>query len=277
MSGNRGERYRFRRSAFDAVLFDLDGVVTQTASVHAAAWKEVFDEFLARQGSRENQTLAPFSIDRDYPAYVDGKPRLDGVASFLQSRGYALPPGTPDDPPGADSLHGIGNRKNVLFRQRLQREGIVPIASSVAFIQALRLIGIKTAVVTSSQNGSAILDGANIADLFDVAVDGLVAAHLRLKGKPDPATFLEAARRLGVEPARAVVVEDATVGVAAGRAGHFGLVIGVDRGGNGQLLKDNGADIVVQRLTDIVIEPVTGSEPGASAPAPATPASRDHG
>ncbi|MCP4381081.1 MAG: HAD-IA family hydrolase [Hyphomicrobiales bacterium] len=251
----------FRSGDFDAALFDLDGVLTDTASLHAAVWKVVFDAFLSRQAESSDTTLSPFSIDDDYLTYVDGKPRYEGVASFLQSRGFTLPWGSPDDEPGRATICGLGNQKNVLFRKRLRDDGVRPIEFAVDFVRALKSTGIKSAVVTSSRNGTSILAAAKITDLFDVTVDGVVAARLGLKGKPDPATFLEAARRLGVEAGRAAVVEDAVAGVQAGRDGGFGLVIGVDRKGRGRLLRENGADIVVYSLTDIKIESTTRENP----------------
>ncbi|WP_421725901.1 trehalose-phosphatase [Bauldia sp.] len=246
-----------RAADFDAALFDLDGVVTDTASVHAAAWKALFDGFFSSRPPGIDENLKPFSIKDDYPAHVDGKPRLDGIASFLAARGITIPYGSPDDPPDAHTVHGLGRRKNDLFLARLERDGADFFAPSVTFIRQVRRAGLATAIVTSSRNCAAILEAANITDLFDVAIDGIVAADLGLKGKPDPATYLEAARRLNTAPQRAIVLEDAVAGVQAGRNGRFGLVIGVDSTHHHkQLLKDNGADIVVDRLTEIAVDEV---------------------
>ncbi len=233
---------------FDAVLFDLDGVLTATASVHAACWKQMFDEYLGRTG----EPFEPFDAEHDYKPYVDGKPRYDGVKSFLASRGIELPWGDPDDPPGDATICALGNRKNVLFNEVLRRDGPEVYLRSVDYVRHLHDLGIKTALVSASKNAQAILRAAKIEDLFDVRVDGKVAAERKLAGKPSPDTFLEAARELDVEPARAVVVEDAISGVQAGRAGNFGLVIGVDRKGAGAALLENGADIAVSDLGELL-------------------------
>ncbi len=237
---------------FDAVLFDLDGVLTATAHIHAACWKRMFDEYLEHRAERTGEPLRPFDVERDYRPYVDGKPRYDGVASFLASRGIALPWGDPGDAPGAQTICGLGNRKNELFNQVLSEQGPEVYERSVDFARHLHERGIKTAVVSASKNARTVLQAAGIEALFDVRVDGIVAAELGLAGKPAPDTFLEAARRLDVEPARAVVVEDAIAGVQAGRAGDFGLVVGVDRTGSAQDLKENGADIVVADLGELL-------------------------
>ncbi|MHA1565756.1 MAG: trehalose-phosphatase [Alphaproteobacteria bacterium] len=236
---------------YDAMLFDLDGVVTDTASLHALAWKILFDEYLARRAAPDGKSWAPFDADRDYKTYVDGKPRYEGVDSFLRSRDIGCPYGTPDDDGDAETVCGLGNRKNALFNELLHRDGARPIPSSVRFIKAVRSLGLKTAVVSSSRNCGAILEAAGLVALFDAKVDGVYAAEFKLKGKPNPDTFLEAARLLGVDPSRAVVFEDAIAGVQAGRNGKFGLVVGVDRGGHGDELRENGADVVVTKLTDI--------------------------
>ncbi len=237
--------------SFDAMLFDLDGVVTDTATLHAAAWKQLFDAFLARRPAPDGKPQSPFEAETDYKSYVDGKPRYKGVVSFLRSREIELPYGTPHDPPDAETVCGLGNRKNELFHQLLRRDGVRPIPSSVQFINTIRSLGVKTAVVSSSKNCATILEVAGIEALFDVMVDGVYAAEHRLKGKPDPDTFLEAARLLGAKPRRAVVFEDALAGVRAGRNGNFGLVVGVDRAGHGNELRQNGADVVVTQLTEI--------------------------
>jgi alpha,alpha-trehalose phosphorylase len=239
---------------FDAVLFDLDGVLTTTRAVHAAAWKHSFDEFLAAWDARRGTRTARFDQIADYADYVDGKPRQDGVRDFLTSRGIKLPEGEPDSPPGEESVWGLGNRKQLLVEERL-RQGVEVFPGSVAWVRELRENGLKTAVVSSSRNCAAVLAYAGISDLFDIRVDGETALELHLPGKPAPDTFLEAARRLGIPPGRAVVVEDALAGVAAGRAGSFGLVVGVDRGGNAAGLAAHGADIVVGDLSELLTTP----------------------
>lgn len=236
---------------YDAVLFDLDGVLTATADVHAACWKRMFDEFLETWRSESSEPFAPFDVEADYLQYIDGKPRYDGVDSFLRSRGITLPWGTPDDPPGSDTVCSLGNRKNQLFNEVVAEQKPKRYEIAVALARRLRAAGIKTAVVSASKNAQPVLNAAEIADLFDVVVDGVVAARLELRGKPAPDPFLEAARALGVSPARAVVVEDAIAGVQAGRAGGFGLVIGVDREGRGEALREHGADLVVTDLGEL--------------------------
>jgi alpha,alpha-trehalase len=245
---------RIDRQAFDAVLFDLDGVITRTAGVHAAAWKRLFDEYLAQRSGREGDTpFQPFDIDRDYRTYVDGKPRYDGVESFLASRGIALPRGTPDDPPEAETICGLGNRKNRYFQEHLRRHGVEIYAATVDFVRQARQRGLRTALVSSSKNAGEVLEAAGIASLFDARVDGIEVARLGLPGKPAPDMFLEAARRLDVPPVRAVVVEDAVSGVEAGRAGGFGLVVGVDRNGHAETLRRGGAHVVVAELHQLAL------------------------
>lgn len=236
----------------DAVLFDLDGVLTATARIHARCWKRMFDEHLRERAERSSTPFEPFDIERDYLPYVDGKPRYDGVQSFLASRNIALPWGDPHDPPRTETVCGLGNRKNELFNEVLREEPPRVFERAVEYVRYLRDRGVKTAVVTASKNATTVLRAAGIEGLFDVQMDGIVAAQLGLAGKPEPDTFVEAARRLGVEPARAAVVEDAISGVQAGRAGGFGLVIGVDRTGNAEALKANGADIVVGDVGDLL-------------------------
>jgi beta-phosphoglucomutase family hydrolase len=238
---------------FDAVLFDLDGVLTDTAAVHARAWKTMFDEFLRDWAKRHGQPFTPFTIDRDYKTYVDGKPRYDGVRSFLLSRGIELREGDSSDSPRTETVRGLGNRKNDLVNQLLDEEGVAPYEGSVRLVEQLRDKGIKRAVVSSSKNCAAVLEAAGISDLFDARVDGVVAAERGLPGKPAPDTFLAAAADLGAPPERAVVVEDAISGVQAGRAGGFGLVIGVDREGDPDALRSNGADVVVSDLGELVV------------------------
>ena len=242
---------------YDAVLFDLDGVLTKTASVHAAAWKRVFDEFLAQRSADTGEPFVPFDIDADYRRYVDGKPRYDGVAAFLESRGIDLPQGTPEDGSGTHSVRALGNLKDRYFMQHLEQHGVEPYDAAIALVRILRAQQIKSAVVSSSNNCAAVLEAAGIAPLFDARVDGMDITRLALKGKPAPDAFLEAARRLGIEPSRALVVEDAIAGVAAGRAGRFGCVIGVDRSGQSQALREAGADVVITSLAQVrvAVEP----------------------
>lgn len=247
---------------FDAAIFDLDGVITRTARVHAAAWKRLFDDFLRARADRMAVPFQPFDVDTDYPRYVDGKPRFDGVASFLQSRGIELPWGEPGDSEDAATIYGLGNRKNRYFHEHLAREGVEVFESSVRLLHALRRAGIKTALVSSSRNAAAVLEAAGLVDLFDARIDGVDLARLHLKGKPAPDLFLLAAERLGVVPARAIVVEDAVSGVEAGRAGRFRHVIGIDRHGRPEALRQAGADLVVPDLAFLKVEgiPIEGSE-----------------
>jgi alpha,alpha-trehalase len=237
---------------YDAVLFDLDGVLTDTARIHASCWQRAFDDFLREWSERSGERFRPFDVEADYLRYVDGKPRYDGVRDFLGSRGIELPQGTPEDAPGHDTVCAVGNRKNELVGEALASEPIDVYQGSLRLLRELRAAGIKTAVVSSSANCAAILRGAGIQDLFDTRMDGAIAAERGIAGKPAPDTFLAAARALGVEPARAVVVEDAISGVQAGRDGGFGLVIGVDRKGDAKSLWENGADIVVNDLADML-------------------------
>lgn len=237
---------------FDAVLFDLDGVLTSTARIHARCWKATFDEFLARRAADKREALQPFDIDDDYKRHVDGKPRYEGVRSFLASRKISLPDGSPADPPNDDTACGLGNRKDELVKAAIDHGEVEAYSGSVALLRQLRQRGIRTAVVSSSNHCEQVLRAAGIAELFQARVDGLVAAELGLRGKPAPATFLKAAQMLGATPARAVVVEDAMAGVQAGRAGGFGLVIGVDREGNGDALRAHGADVVVADLAELI-------------------------
>lgn len=236
----------------DAVLFDLDGVLTDTASLHAQAWKQMFDEFLTRWCEAHDHPFQPFSIERDYLQYVDGKPRLEGVASFLESRRIVLPDGVAEDGPDQDTIHGLAKRKNELVLGLIRDGGVEAFEGSVRFVEHVRDRGLRTAVVSSSRNAGEVLAAAGIDHLFEDRVDGIVAAELGLPGKPAPDTFVECARRLDSTPGRSVVVEDAVVGVQAGRLGGFGLVIGIDRGDNGARLEDEGADIVVADLGTLV-------------------------
>jgi HAD superfamily hydrolase (TIGR01509 family) len=228
-------------------------VLTRTASVHAAAWKRLFDEFLKQRSEQTGEPFVPFDIDADYRRYVDGKPRYDGVASFLQVRGIDLPSGSPEDGPDVQSIHGLGNRKDRYFLESVKQHGVEVYEPAIELVRTLRAQEIKTAVVSSSRNCAAVLEAAGIAQLFDTRVDGIDIARQHLKGKPAPDAFLEAARRLEVEPPRAVVVEDAIAGAAAGRAGGFGCVIGVDNGGQSKALREAGADLVVTSLAQVQI------------------------
>lgn len=250
---NEGSPIRLTRARFDAVIFDLDGVITRTARQHARAWKRMFDEFLERRRRGEGGSFAPFDIDADYRCYVDGKPRYDGVLSFLRSRGIELPWGDPRDPPAAATVCGLGNRKNELFGEFLDREGAEVFEDAIDLVRALASSGIKTAIVSSSKNCASILRSVGALDLFDVRVDGTHAEALSMHGKPAPDIFLAAAEALNVDPQRAVVVEDALAGVAAGRAGGFGLVVGVDRVGQADALRGHGADVVVNDLGSLQI------------------------
>ena len=235
-----------------ACLFDMDGVVTQTAVVHAAAWKEMFDDFLRQHAEKTGTAFVPFDAHAEYDAYVDGKPRLDGTRSFLESRGIELPEGTPDDPPGTPTIHGLSNRKNDLVLAKLAAGGVQVYEGSVTYIHTVRQAGIRTAIVSSSANTKQILDSAGLAGLFDVRIDGLIAEERGLRGKPAPDTFLAAAEELGVPASHGAVFEDALAGVEAGRAGHFALVVGVDRVGQADELRKHGADIVVRDLIELL-------------------------
>jgi beta-phosphoglucomutase family hydrolase len=233
-------------------LFDLDGVLTQTAKVHAAAWKQMFDEFLHERAEETGEPFRPFDARADYDRYVDGKPRYDGVASFLEARGIELPQGTPDDPPDRRTIDGLGNRKNDLVVGLIERDGVEAYEGSVRYVEAAREAGLPCAVVSSSSNCRDVLRAAGILDMFEVIVDGVVAAEERLRGKPAPDTFVEGARRLGAEPAQGAVFEDALAGVQAGRAGGFGHVVGVDRVGQADALREHGADVVVADLAELL-------------------------
>jgi beta-phosphoglucomutase family hydrolase len=240
------------RDQYDAVLFDLDGVITNTANLHAACWKQMFDEYLQKRATQRGEAFRPFDLATDYRLYVDGKPRFDGVRDFLTSRGIQLPEGSPDDPPQLETVGGLGNRKNDLVNGLIEEIGVEPYEGSVQLIHQLRRNGFKIAVVTSSQNCDAVLRAAKLDDFFGVRVDGNVIQAQRLAGKPAPDTFLMAAKLLGVEPKRTVVIEDAISGVEAGSSGKFGLVIGVARQGNAEELKRHGAHLVVDDLGELV-------------------------
>jgi len=238
--------------AIRGLLFDLDGVITQTAKVHGAAWKEMFDDYLRGRAERTGEEFVPFDARHDYDAYVDGKPRYDGVRSFLASRGIELPDGTPGDPPDAETVAGLGNRKNELVLDLIRRQGVDVYDGSVRYVEEARRRAIPMAVVSSSANAREVLSSVGLLDRFDDVVDGVVATRERLKGKPAPDTFVHGARRLGLEPAEAAVFEDAQAGVEAGRAGNFGFVVGVDRVGQAEELRARGADIVVEDLSELL-------------------------
>ena len=231
-----------------ACLFDLDGVVTKTAVVHAAAWKETFDAFLR---ARDGEGFRPFDAVTDYDEYVDGRPRADGVRTFLASRGIELPEGDPGDPPDAQTVNGVGNRKNALVREKIRTEGVEAYDGALRYIDAVRAHGLRTAIVSSSANTVDVLRSIDAERRFDVRIYGVVAAERKLPGKPHPDTFLAAAHDLGIEPAHAAVFEDALAGMDAGRSGHFGYVVGVDRVGQAEALSAHGADVVVKDLAEL--------------------------
>ena len=235
-----------------ALFFLLLGVLTATAKVHAVCWKELFDRFLKKRSAAVNNTFEPFDIESDYKLYVDGKLRYEGVQSFLESRDIQLPHGDPGETPNYDTVCGLGNIKDDLVHKILESEGVEVYQGSVDLVHELRKAGIRTGVVSASKNCKPVLKAAGIIDLFDHIVDGEVAERLHLGGKPAPDTYLRGAEELGVDPKRAIVIEDAISGVQAGRKGGFGLVIGVDRNGNAVELKDNGADIVVKDLGELL-------------------------
>jgi beta-phosphoglucomutase family hydrolase len=239
-------------SRIRACLFDLDGVLTQTARVHAAAWKEMFDTFLRERAARTGEAFAPFDLVTDYTHYVDGKPRYDGVRSFLASRGIELPEGDPSDPPSAETVCGLGNRKNELVLALLKRDGVQVYEGSVRYVRAVRDAGLHRAVVSASANCRDVLEAAGIENLFEIRIDGIVVEERHLKGKPAPDTFLAAAEELGAKPAEAAVFEDALAGVEAGRAGQFGFVVGVDRAEQREALLEHGADVVVTDLAELL-------------------------
>jgi beta-phosphoglucomutase family hydrolase len=248
----RPESKRIDRDRYDAVLFDLDGVVTDTAGIHATCWKQMFDQYLRNRARNRGEAFSPFELATDYRLYVDGKPRFDGVRDFLASRGIHLPEGNPEDPTDVETVCGLGNRKNDLVNLVIADVGVDAYDGTVRFIHQLRRNGFKIAVVTSSQNCTAVLKAANLDDLFEVQVDGNTIHAQRLAGKPAPDTFLMAAKLLGCEPERTVVIEDAISGVQAGASGRFGLVIGIARKGNAEELKHHGAHLIVDDLGELV-------------------------
>jgi beta-phosphoglucomutase family hydrolase len=233
-------------------LFDLDGVLTRTATVHAAAWKEMFDSFLAGWSKSAGAQLNPFDPVKDYDDYVDGKPRADGTRSFLTSRGIRLPEGSADDPPGAQTIQGLSNQKNEIVLRRIHADGVQPYPGSVQYAEAARAAGLRRAVVSSSANCRDVLVAAHIEDLFEVRIDGIIAEREHLRGKPAPDTFLAGARALSLPAARCAVFEDALAGVEAGRAGKFGYVVGVDRVGQADALLAHGASVTVTDLAELL-------------------------
>jgi beta-phosphoglucomutase family hydrolase len=247
----QSSRHVINRDRYDAVLLDLDGVITDTANLHAACWKQMFDEYLRKRATQRDEAFRPFDLATDYRLYVDGKPRFDGVRAFLASRGIQLAEGNSDDPACAETICGLGNRKNDLINKIIEDGAVEPYEGSVRLIHQLRDGRFKIAVVTSSQNCTAVLKAAKLDAFFAVRVDGSVINAQQLAGKPAPDTFLMAAKLLQVEPARTVVIEDAISGVQAGRSGHFGLVIGIAREGNAEELRHHGAEVVVNDLGEL--------------------------
>jgi beta-phosphoglucomutase family hydrolase len=244
------------RREFDAAIFDMDGVITQTAAVHSLAWKRMFDEYLRARVGKYNEPFNEFTHAHDYLAYVDGRPRYKGVETFLKSRGITLPLGSSEDLPGTETICGLGNRKNAIFNQIIESEGVGLFDSTVALIEEMRQRGIKVGLATSSRNAAVVLNKTGTAHLFATVVDGLVSEKLGLKGKPEPDIFTTASANLGVPGARAIVVEDAVSGVQAGARGGFALVIGVARENNARELRDHGADVVVRDLAEISLQQI---------------------
>ncbi len=251
-------------SRFHAVLFDLDGVLTKTAVVHAHAWRQLFDAYLTGYTARTGTAVKPFDLDHDYRTYVDGKPRYEGVKSFLESRGLDLPWGAEDDGPDQETIYGLGNKKDRYFETQLREQGVIVFDSSVTFLRFVRARRMTTAVVSSSKHCKEVLKIAGLTSLFETRVDGVEIQRLRLRGKPAPDPFVEAARRLGVTPAQAMVIEDSQVGVESGRAGGFGLVIALDRHRQAETLRRQGADLVVDDLTELLPEDFSPVDPSAS-------------
>jgi beta-phosphoglucomutase family hydrolase len=237
-----------------ACLFDLDGVLTQTARVHNAAWAETFDAFLRQRAAETGEPFRPYDPGADYNRYVDGRPRADGVRTFLASRGIELPEGSPDDPASANTINGIGNRKNEILLRRIHDDGVQVYPGSVEYLRAAADAGLRRAVVSASANTRDVVAAASLQDLLEVRVDGIVAREEGLRGKPHPDTYLAAAQLLGVRPGQAAVFEDALAGVEAGRAGEFGYVVGVDRVGQADALRARGADTVVRDLAELLTE-----------------------
>lgn len=244
-------------SRFDAFVFDLDGVLTMTAAVHAAAWKRLFDEVLVHAAA--GQPWVPFDVDADYRTHVDGKPRRDGLRSFLASRGIVLAEGDPGDGPAENTIHGLAARKNTYVQDQLDRHGVEAYPDAVVLLRRARSSNVRLAVVSASENCAAVLAAAHLTEYFAVRVDGIDIRQRGLRGKPAPDTFIEAARRLETDPRRIVLFEDAIAGVEAGRAGNFGMVVGVDHFGGGEALHRHGADIVVQTLDEITLTHASGN------------------
>jgi len=243
---------RINLAEYKAVLSDLDGVITKTARVHATAWKRLFDDYLAQVSSQTGTAFEPFHLEEDYRLHLDGKPRHDGVRDFLMSRGLNLPPGDPSDSADRETLYGLGNKKDAYFETALHETGVNVYPGTVEFLHLAKDAGVKLAVVSSSHHCAEILEAVGLTPLFEVRIDGHEIDRLRLAGKPAPDSFWEAARRLAVEPHDAIVIEDALAGVRAGHAGGFGLVIGVDRRNQAEALREQGADIVVSDLSDLL-------------------------
>ena len=267
-AGRRGEPPVISPERLEAVLFDMDGVVTDTAQAHAAAWQRLFDGYLEKRAAEQGETFQPFDLDRDYREFIDGKPRYDGVRDFLAARGIELPYGSVDDDPDQDTICALGNRKNRYFHAWLQENRVETFPGTLAFVDALKRAGIRTAVFSSSRNALPVLRNAGVLDLFDAKVDGNDMAAAGLPGKPDPAILHEAAARLGVAPGRSAVVEDAIAGVAAGAAGGFALVIGVDRGDHADALRAHGAQLVVHDMGEVRLAQDSGTEPTTTAEIP---------
>jgi beta-phosphoglucomutase family hydrolase len=255
LSSASRNRYLGLPDVVRACLFDLDGVLTRTARVHAAAWKQMFDDFLRKRAAATGEPFVPFDPVADYDEYVDGRPRYEGVRAFLAARHIDVPEGTPADPPTAETIHGLGNRKNDLVLRLIHEQGVEAYPGSVRYVRAVREAGLGTAVVSSSANCEEVLRAAGIEDLFDVRIDAIVAAREHLRGKPAPDTFVAGARALGVGPDAGAVFEDALAGVEAGRAGGFANVVGVDRVGQAEALRAHGADVVVRDLSELLDQP----------------------
>lgn len=247
------KRNSLNMDRYEAAILDMDGVITRTARAHASAWKKMFDDYLAERSEREEKKYRPFDDREDYYRYVDGKPRYDGVESFLESRGIHLPFGDPGDSPELETVCGLGNRKNGYFLKHIEENGVEVYESTIDFVELMKGMKKGVAVISSSRNARAVLDAAGVRELFPVIVDGVDMAERNITGKPAPDIFQQAAGLLKVMPGAAIVIEDAQSGVEAGKAGGFALVIGIDRSGGNTGLKSSGADIVVSDLSDIEI------------------------
>lgn len=239
--------------SYEAIIFDLDGVITDTAKVHANAWKLIFDEYMQERVLKYNEKFTSFDLEQDYLNYVDGKPRYAGVKNFLDSRGITIPFGKPDGNPKEETICGLGNRKDSLFTKMLREKGVAVFESTIRLIKQLKYHGVHAVVATSSKNCGLILEAAGIRELFEIVVDGALSGRENLKGKPHPDIFLKSAELIKVSPCKCVIIEDAISGVQAGRNGNFGLVIGIDRFGDGNILKENGADIVLPDLAKVSV------------------------